>query len=99
MAQVNVTVNGRDYPIACQDGEEAQVLELAGRIDAYASELARSVGQMGQSHLILMVALLLADELEETRTGGRASEQSEAAAFIDTIGQRLAGIAERLENA
>ncbi len=98
MAQVTVTVNGRDYPVACQDGEEARIVELAARIDGYASELARSIGQMGQSHLILMVALLLADELEDTRAGERTSEQSEAAAYINTLGRRLAGIAEKLES-
>ena len=96
MAQVTITVNGRDYPIACDDGEEQQVMQLADKINGYVDQVVGSVGQMGQSHLILMVALLLADELEEIRAGGASAE---AADFIDGLETRLAGIAERLESA
>ena len=96
MAQVTVTVNGRDYPIACDDGEEEQVVELAGKIGDYVDQVVGSVGQMGQSHLFLMVALLLADELEEMRAGSAAAE---AVDFIADLENRLAGIAEKLGNA
>jgi len=62
MPLVNVMVNGRAYTIACDDGEENHLRELAQMVDVKAREVLGSVGQVGDSRLILMAALLLADE-------------------------------------
>src|SRR5471032_2440173 len=62
MPLVNVMVNGRAYTIACDDGEEDHLRGLAAMVDAKAREVLGSVGQVGDSRLILMAALLLADE-------------------------------------
>ena len=63
MAQVEVTVNGRTYVVACEDGEEAHLEELAEYLNGQVKELAESLGQVGEARLILMAGLLLADEL------------------------------------
>lgn len=63
MAHVTVTVNGRAYMIACDDGEENHLIELSQFIDKRVSEIAQSVGQVGDSRLLLMASLLIADEL------------------------------------
>jgi cell division protein ZapA len=55
-------VNSRAYTIACDEGEEEHLRELAQMVDAKAREVLGSVGQVGDSRLILMAALLLADE-------------------------------------
>jgi cell division protein ZapA len=68
MPLVNVMVNGRAYTIACDDGEEEHLRELAGEVDHKVRELLGSVGQVGDQRLILMAALLLADELHVART-------------------------------
>lgn len=75
MPLVNVMVNGRAYTIACDEGEEDHLKELAAEVDAKVRELLGSVGQVGDQRLILMAALLLADErhaaavkLEQART-------------------------------
>ena len=65
MAQVNVTVNGRMYTVACGDGEEQHLIDLAKYVDKRVTELGRSVGQVGDARLLLMAALLVADELSE----------------------------------
>src|SRR6201986_1276057 len=62
MPLVNVMVNGRAYTIACDEGEEDHLRELAQMVDVKAREVLGSVGQGGDSRLILMAALLLADE-------------------------------------
>lgn len=62
MPLVNVMVNSRAYTIACDEGEEEHLRELAGHVDAKVKELLGSVGQVGDQRLILMAALLLADE-------------------------------------
>jgi cell division protein ZapA len=68
MPLVNVMVNGRAYTIACDQGEEDHLKALAAEVDAKAQELLASVGQVGDQRLILMSALLLADELHAART-------------------------------
>ena len=62
MPLVNVMVNGRAYTIACDDGEEDHLRELAVVVDAKAREVLGSVGQVGDTRLLLMAALLMADE-------------------------------------
>jgi cell division protein ZapA len=62
MPLVNIMVNGRAYTIACDDGEEEHLRELAATVDAKAREVLASVGQVGDSRLLLMAALLMADE-------------------------------------
>jgi cell division protein ZapA len=66
MAQISVSVNGRSYIVACDDGEEEHLRELARYLDKHVQSLAESVGQVGDSRLLLMAALLVADELSET---------------------------------
>src|SRR5271156_3885091 len=62
MPLVNVMVNGRAYTIACDDGEEDHLRDLAATVDAKAREVLSSVGQVGDTRLLLMAALLMADE-------------------------------------
>lgn len=69
MAQVDVTINGRDYQIACDDGQEDHLAQLGEYVDRRVKELATTVGQVGDSRLLVMVSLLIADELAETFAG------------------------------
>lgn len=62
MPLVNVMINQRAYTIACDDGEEEHLRELAGHVDSKVRELLESVGQAGEQRLLLMAALLIADE-------------------------------------
>jgi cell division protein ZapA len=65
MALVNVFVNGRAYAVGCAAGEEAHVQDLAQAFDKRVQELSASVGQVGESRLLLMAGLLVADELSD----------------------------------
>lgn len=67
MGQVTVQINERAYTVACGDGEEAHLKDLAAHINQHMSALAREVGQVGETRLLLMAALLVADELFEAR--------------------------------
>lgn len=66
MPQVDVAINGRNYQIACDEGEEAHLAQLGEYVDRRVKELVTSVGQVGDSRLLVMVSLLIADELAET---------------------------------
>jgi cell division protein ZapA len=112
MGQVVVKVNGRDFALSCADGQEPRIRRLAQYVDAKIGEFAKNLGQVGEARLILLAALVIADELsdanealqqERLRTrpaGNPAGEASEAAASgIRGIAERIEAIAERIETA
>ena len=65
MPLVNIMVNSRAYTVACDNGEEAHLRELGAHVDSKVKELLGTVGQVGEPRLLLMAALLLADEHHE----------------------------------
>jgi len=65
MGQVTVSINERSYSVACGDGEEGHVRELAGYISKQVTNLAQEVGQVGDARLLLMAGLIITDELSE----------------------------------
>jgi cell division protein ZapA len=68
MAQVNIIVNGRVYTVGCEDGQETHLTELARLFDRQVREVGQEVGQLGETRLFLMGALLLADELFDVQS-------------------------------
>lgn len=78
MAQINVDVNGRPYAVGCEDGQEPHLLELARMFDHQVRQVSQDMGQLGDTRLFLMGALLLADELHDAR-GRMATLQAELA--------------------
>jgi cell division protein ZapA len=67
MPLVNVMVNERSYAIACDDGQEEHLQQLAAHVDSKARELLKAAGQPGEQRLLLMAALMIADEYFESR--------------------------------
>ncbi len=63
MSHVNVTINGRKYRMACEDGQEERLLGLAEKLDARVGELRGKFGEIGDQRLEVMSALMIADEL------------------------------------
>jgi cell division protein ZapA len=69
MAQVTVTINSREYGIACGDGQEAHIIKLSRMLDEKAKRLISSSGQINENMLLAIVGLLIADELEDAKKG------------------------------
>ena len=65
MARVSISINNQTYDIACADGEEQHILDLAGVVDAKVDELVGAIGQAGEARLLAMAGLLMADDLGE----------------------------------
>lgn len=101
MPLVNVMVNGRAWTLGCDEGEEGHLKELAARVDAKVREAGNMVGQnAGEGKLMLMAALLLADEHHEAPAAAEpAAGGDEAAESLEKTAQRLEDIAARLEHA
>lgn len=109
MAQLAVTVNGRQYQIACEDGEEEHITDLADYVAKRVEELVDQVGQIGESRLLLMTALTVADELstamdeiETLKSAPAGPKPAQAAgpnpAMIKALTARIETIAARIEN-
>lgn len=104
-ANVSITVVGRTYEISCDDGQEDDVRALAAEVDRRAGDLLRQVGQVGDARLLVMVALMMADEINELRRrdeGGQPNDDrvdQALAGTIDALAKRIDAIAERLEKA
>jgi cell division protein ZapA len=107
MALVNLKVNGRDFPVSCEDGQEPRLRRLAQYIDSKVAEFTKSMGQVGEARLMLLAALVIADELSDAnealqqprgRPASAVAEESAAVATgIHGIAQRIESIAARLE--
>lgn len=79
MAQVDVTINGRNYKVACDDGQETHLSKLGLYVDGRVKELSDAVGQIGDSRLLVMASLLIADELADAQRQAEEAEQAKAA--------------------
>ena len=75
MGQVNTTIAGRQYRLACEDGQEDHLLALAKDIDSRIIDLRRKFGEIGDTRLTVMAALMLADEMAENRQKMRQLEE------------------------
>lgn len=74
MAQVSVTIAGRQYRMACDEGQEEHLMRLARDVDARIGQLRTAFGEIGDQRLTVMAAVTIADELFEARARIRALE-------------------------
>jgi cell division protein ZapA len=67
MAQVTIRINGYAYTVGCEDGQEAHLERMAAEIEQRINSIKAIGGQSGEARLLMLAALLLADELHDTR--------------------------------
>ncbi len=66
MARVDVSINGRAYPVQCDDGQEEHVRRLAVAVDEKVRAIARAVpASLSDAHLLVLASLTIADQLAE----------------------------------
>lgn len=96
MGQLTLRVNDKSYTLACRDGEEAQLVALAAYVDDKIHELVAQVGQVGETRLMLMAALLIADEMNEVKSGRGLLSIQDAAALLNAGAKRIEDAIEEL---
>jgi cell division protein ZapA len=103
MGQVTVPMNGRSYTVTCDDGQETRIRRLAQYVDAKVAEFVVSVGQVGEARLLLLAALVIADELSDAKgVLGREPNRAqtigaEGSAHADALAESVHDVAKRLE--
>jgi cell division protein ZapA len=111
MSQVNVTINGRQFRMACEDGQEGHLMELARELDNRISGLRTKFGEIGDTRLTVMAAITVADELAEaalritrleeelaTLQDARVAASDRAKAAQASVASALSAAAERIES-
>ena len=111
MSQVSVTINGRQFRMACEDGQEGHLMNLARELDNRINGLRTKFGEIGDTRLTVMAAITVADELSEAGQRIKRLEEELAAlqnaqvatsdrnnAAQAAIAAALSRAAERVEN-
>lgn len=75
MSQINVTINGRQYRMACEEGQEVRLLKLAESLETRIQSLRGKFGEIGDARLTVMAALTVCDELVDAGNRIRTMEQ------------------------
>ncbi|MBN9004502.1 MAG: cell division protein ZapA [Rhizobiales bacterium] len=75
MSHINVTINSRQYRMACEDGQEPRLLKLAEDLESRIGELRGKFGEIGDQRLEVMAALTTSDELLDANNRIRALEE------------------------
>jgi cell division protein ZapA len=67
MAEVTVTIAGRNYRLACDEGQEQHLAHLGDMLDHKIADMKTSFGEIGDLRLAVMAAIVVADELSQAR--------------------------------
>jgi cell division protein ZapA len=94
MAQVNATIAGRQFRLACEDGQEDHLQALAKDMDERIAQLRGKFGEIGDTRLTVMAALMVADELAEALRRARRLEED-----IDALQDARVVASDRAQNA
>ena len=98
MAKADISVNGKRYLVACEDGQENRLHQLADRFDQRVTGMAGVMGDIGAERLFLAAALSLIDELEDTeRQTGLSHLDQRISTIENSAVQALLEAAERIE--
>lgn len=74
MAQVTVTIDGKAYRMACEEGQEGHLTELAAKFDRYVAHLKSQFGEIGDLRITVMAGIMVMDELSEVSRRLKAVE-------------------------
>ena len=100
MAEVELTIAGRPYRVACRAGEEESLRTAAALVDAKSKEALAGLGTLSESRLLLFASLLLADQIVDGRTVDLPSgPDPELTDRATKLAERLESLADALETA
>ena len=113
MPQVAVQINGKTYRMACDEGQEAHLLDLAQRFDRTINQLKSSFGEIGDQRLTVMAGVMVTDELvalqhkitgleselAKLRVSQHSQREEQITQAIHKTAERIESINSKLNNA
>ena len=108
MAQVTVKINGYSYTVGCEDGQEGHLMAMAAQVESRIDSIKALGSSSGEQRLLVLAALLMADELHDTRQeadnlrallakAGRVKVEAESTRKLSKLAARAEQIANGLE--
>lgn len=97
MAQVVITINNREYPIACENGQETRIIQLSQILEQKAQMLKDFSGRISESMFLAMIGILVADDLFEARKSAAQSAAPSAPAADKATADRLLSILQKIQ--
>ena len=106
MAQLLLRINGYAYPIGCEDGQEEHLQAMAAQVEERIARIKKMGGQSGEARLLVLAALLMADELhdlshdlEKARAGLQPPADQGLNRRLARLADQAEGIAAQLDRA
>jgi cell division protein ZapA len=98
MAQVTLRINGYAYTIGCKDGEEKHLEAMGAEVSRRIEGVRTAAGPSGEARMLVMAALLMADDIFDLRSRLEAAETTTGAPKADPkLGRKLSRMAKRAE--
>ena len=94
---VEININNHLYKIACEEGQEDHIQNLAKIINDEVQKLVSSLGQIGETRLLLMTCLIIADKLKENNTSTENSGYDFLLESLKKITQRVERVADKIK--
>lgn len=108
MAEVSVSINGHKYGMECDDGQESRVVDLSKYVDGKLRQVSAAGAASGESHLLVLTSLMLADEILELKnivansnnpsSAPSAQDEQLIVNAIDHLARRIEAIASKIQN-
>ena len=104
MADVRLSIAGREYIVTCKNGEEERLNALGSLVDTKAREAGGSAGGLNESRLLLFASLLLADQLYDAQPNSAAptlfgtGNGAQLAEALESLAERVEKLVQGLED-
>ena len=111
MAEVAISINGRNFSIFCEDGQEDRVLELGEYVDVRLRDISKAGAANNEAHLLVLTNLMLADEVFDLRdevarmqnqimgSADQAVNEEEVVEAINELAERIDEVSGRIKSA
>jgi len=93
LAQVAITINGKEYSLACDEGQQERIRAAGALLSAGVSRLSTQMGRVNDLNLVIMASVMLADDLIQEQS----ARQQETAPDLEELAMALEYLADKLE--
>ena len=93
---VEISINNHIYKIACEEGQEEHIQNLAKFISSEVDQLVSSVGQIGEARLLLMTCLIIADKLKDESSLSKSLDHDFLLEALQKITHRVETVADKI---
>ena len=95
---VKIEINGVVYPVSCMTGEEDRLIESSKEVNKVISSLSKVSETIGETRLLAMTSLILADKLIEQENSSDNNNLNELINWLEKATERMNKVAKLLEN-